>query len=284
MGSNCGRQTGWMNSLPVAAVPDYAEFEALRIVREDRLLTVRIGRPEDGVLTTKMRDELAALWPLVAADDSVGAVILTGSGPAFCSGGDVRGMRARLEAGGPQGVRSTVRGKRFLQNMLEVEQPIIAAVNGDAVTIGASIAFACDFVVAGASTRFMDLHTRLGLAAGDGGVVCWPLMMSIHKAKEYLLTGDPLPATEAERLSWINAIVPDEELLPRARELARRLAYGPSWAIRWTKTSLNKILRQRLNQLLDTAQAVEWLTMGSDEQREATAAYLEGRPTTFQGR
>src|SRR5947207_1526703 len=99
-----------------------------------------------------MREELAELWHDLAADDSIGAVILTGTGPpgegVFCAGGDIPSMAARLRAGGPQSVRSSVRGKRLLANMLEVEQPIIAAVNGDAVTIGASLAFACDLIVA----------------------------------------------------------------------------------------------------------------------------------------
>ena len=95
---------------------------------------------------------------------------------------------------------------------------------------------------------------------------------------------DRRPATEAARLGWINYCLPQDEVMPRARALAGRLAYGPSWAVRWTKTSLNKILRQRLNLVFDTALALEWLTMGSDDQREATAAYLDGRRPVFQRR
>jgi enoyl-CoA hydratase len=206
-------------------------------------------------------------------------VILTGAGDrAFSAGGDMKGMGTMLSS------PSFVRGKRIIANMLEVEQPIIGAINGHALGLGASVAFACDIIVASDQAQVADTHVRMGLVAGDGGAVVWPLMMGIHRAKEYLMTGDWLPATEAHRLGWINYCVPQDEVMPKAREVALRLANGPTWAIRWTKTSINKILRDRLNLVLDSSLAVEYLSAKSEDCREAIAAFVEKREPVFKGR
>jgi enoyl-CoA hydratase len=271
-------------------MPDYRKYKLLKLQREGRLLTIVMDQPETPnawppgrPLAPGMHQEFEALWQDIAVDDAIGAVILTGAGDrAFSGGPDMAGM-ARMFAG-PRQVRGFVGVKRLFANMLEVEQPIIGAINGDAIGLGATLALACDLVVASERARFQDTHIRLAEPPGDGGVVLWPLMMGIHRAKEYLMTGDPLPAAEAARLGYINYAVPPEEVLPKAREIAMRLANGPTWAIRWTKTSLNKILRERLNLALDTALALEWLSLQMEDHKEAVNAFLEKRPPNFPGR
>src|SRR5262249_52641160 len=208
---------------------------------------------------------------------------LTGAGDrAFCGGVDMERMAENAE--GPREVRSFIGVKRLITTMLEVEQPIIGALNGHAVGVGVTIAFACDILVASDRARFADTHVRLAEPPGDGGVVLWPLMMGIHKAKEYLMTGDWLPATEAARQGWINYALPSDEVLPKAREIGLRLANGPTWATRWTKTSVNKILRERLNLAMDTSLALEWLALLSEDHKEAVSAFMENRPPVFKGR
>jgi enoyl-CoA hydratase/carnithine racemase len=265
-------------------MPDYSRYKDLKLDFEGRLLTITLNRPEmRNALAGNMHLELEEIWHDIAADDAIGVVLLTGAGDrAFSSGGDVKGMSR--SAASRVAAHSFIAGKRILTNMFEVEQPIIGAVNGDAIGMGCTLAFSCDIIIASERARFADTHVKVGLVAGDGGVLNFPLMMGIHRAKEYLLTGDMFPANEAHRLGWINYCVPQAEVMPKAREIALRLANGPTWAIRWTKTSLNKIIRERLNLVMDTALATEWLTMASEDYREGTLAFVEKRQPTFKGR
>jgi enoyl-CoA hydratase len=265
-------------------VPDYSKYQELQLEFEGRLLTITLNRPEArNAFTEGMHLELEALWQDIAIDDQVGAVILTGAGDrAFSAGGDVK--RMNRQATGERFVRSLVGPKRILANMLEVEQPIIAAVNGDAVGLGASVALSADIIVASERARFADTHVKVGVVAGDGGVVAWPLMMGIHKAKELLLTGDWLHAPDAARYGMINYCLPFEEVMPKAREIGLRLANGPTWAIRWTKTSINKIVRERLNLVMDTSLATEYLAMQTEDHKEAVSAFLEKRSPAFKWR
>jgi enoyl-CoA hydratase/carnithine racemase len=270
---------------------DYRKYEALTVEREDRLLTITLNRPERlNAVTGEMHQELEYIWHDIAGDNSIWAVIITGAGNrAFCAGADMKNMSGRIgdesTSGRQPAPRSFVGAKRIIANMLEVEQPIIGAINGDAVGLGASIALSTDIVIASDRARFADTHTKnLGVVAGDGGTVAWPMMMGIHKAKEYLLTGDFLPAAEAARMGWINYAVPFEEVMPKAREFAMRFAYGPTWAHRWTKTSINKILRERLNLTMDTALASEFLCMAGEDHREAVASFMEKRQPHYVGR
>jgi enoyl-CoA hydratase len=125
---------------------------------------------------------------------------------------------------------------------------------------------------------------KIGLVAGDGGAIIWPMLIGVHRAKEYLMTGDFIAAPEAERIGLINRALPADEVLPAARALAERLANGPTWAIRWTKASINKALRERLNLILDTSLAYESLSSGTEDHAEAARAFMEKRPPKFSGR
>ena len=174
--------------------------------------------------------------------------------------------------------------RRMIQNMLEVNQPIIAALNGDAVGLGATIALFCDIIIAAENARIGDTHVRVGLVAGDGGAVIWPLLVGVHRAKELLMTGRLISATEAERIGLINRVVPQGEALAAAHELAEELANGPALAIRWTKASVNKLIRERMNLILDTSLAFEALTVTTEDHREAAQAWMEKRKPDFQGR
>jgi enoyl-CoA hydratase len=124
----------------------------------------------------------------------------------------------------------------------------------------------------------------MGLVAGDGGVVIWPWLVGMARAKEYLLTGQWIDGKEAERIGLVNYTVPREQVMPRAMEIARRLAEGAPLAVRWTKYSLNKILRDHVNLALDSSMFLEAVTMQSEDLKEATAAFFEKRKPKFQGR
>jgi len=168
--------------------------------------------------------------------------------------------------------------------MLDLDKPIIAAVNGAAVGLGATIALFCDIIIAAETARFGDTHVRAGVVAGDGGAVMWPLLVGPAKAKELLMTGDIIDAKEAERIGLVNKVVPLADLLPTARELARRLANGPTLAIAWTKHSINKRIKQDVNLLIDASLASENLTFLTEDHKEAARAFVEKREPKFKGR
>jgi enoyl-CoA hydratase len=263
-------------------MPDYSRYQTLQIDCADQVATVTLNRPASlNAVNEQMHTELETLFAEVAYDDAINAVVLTGAGRAFCAGGDIKGMDSRVR----EGVRRVpLRGaKRLIQHMLEVEQPIIGAINGDAVGLGATLALFCDIIIADERARFGDTHIKVGLVAGDGGAVVWPLLVGVARAKEFLLTGDLITATEAERIGLVNRVVPAGQAYPEGLALAKRLAAGPTRAMRWTKLALNKRLKDEVNLVLDASLAVETLSMATDDHREAARAFVEKRPPRFTG-
>jgi enoyl-CoA hydratase len=152
------------------------------------------------------------------------------------------------------------------------------------VGLGATLALFCDVIIASENAKFGDPHVTVGLVAGDGGAVIWPMLCGLARAKEYLMTGDLLTATEAERIGLINHVVPQDEVMSKAMQLAQRLANGPSKAIRWTKLACNKRLRDEVNLVLDASLAVESLSMLTEDHSEATRAFTEKRAPRYKGR
>ncbi|UCG83554.1 MAG: enoyl-CoA hydratase/isomerase family protein [Dehalococcoidia bacterium] len=264
---------------------NYNRYELVKIKKEGKVVVLTMDRPEAlNAINPQLHDELENIFADVGRDDDIQAVVLTGSGRAFCAGGDVKGMDAR-EFDSTLGAGAVIRSaKRLIHNLLDIEQPIIAAVNGHAVGLGATLALFCDVIIASENAKFGDPHVTVGLVAGDGGAVIWPMLCGLAKAKEYLMTGDLLTATEAERVGLINHVVPQDEVMSKAIQLAQRLANGPSKAIRWTKLVCNKRLRDEVNLVLDASLAVESLSMLTEDHREATRAFIEKRAPRYKGR
>jgi enoyl-CoA hydratase len=268
-----------------------ASFETLLVERVDRLLIVTLNRPDSlNAINGDMHHELDGLFQRVRDDEMVGAVLLRGAGRAFSAGGDVKGM-ANTAAGSDGSDRSEVskataflQSKRLLMSLLDVEQPIVSAVHGYAFGIGATLALCCDVVVAAEDAVFADTHVGIGLVAGDGGGLIWPLLLPINTAKYYLMTGDRITGADAERLGLIVRAVPPDQLEQAATEIAGRLAAGPTLAIKWTKMAVNKVLRERANLVFDTSLLLQGMTRLSEDHQEATAAFVEKRKPVYRGR
>jgi enoyl-CoA hydratase len=175
-----------------------------------------------------------------------------------------------------------VDGIAIARNILSVRRPMIAAVNGDAIGLGASLALFCDIVFMADTARIGDPHVAAGLVAGDGGAILWPALVGINRAKEYLMTGDLLTAAEAERIGLVNHVVPGADLEEAAMAMARRLAKGAALAIRFNKALVNKELEERVNRIYEMAFAMEAITFRSADHLEAVAAFGERRAPTFQ--
>ena len=167
-----------------------------------------------------------------------------------------------------------IEARKIVLDMLEVPQPVIAAIDGPAVGLGATLALLCDIKIAGESARIGDPHVRVGVVPGDGGCVIWPWLVGTGRAKRYLMTGDLVTATEAERIGLIETVTADGAALAEARKLAGRLAGGYRKAIEGTKASVNKLLRETANLVLDTSLALEKETMASEEHRAALESFL----------
>lgn len=263
---------------------DYSRYKHIKIDKDEKVAIVTINRPEaHNAVDMELHIELENIFSDVARDKEVNVVVLTGAGDkAFSAGGDINSMGSgEFESFENQtGLRN---GRRLIHNLLEVEQPIIAAVNGHAIGLGATLALFCDVIIASESAKIGDPHVSVGLVAGDGGAVIWPLLCGLAKAKEYLMTGDLMTAAEAERINLINHVVPQAQVMPKALELAHRLANGPSLAIRFTKLACNKRLRDQVNLVLETSLAVETISLFSKDHKEGVRAFLEKRAPQYKG-
>jgi len=261
---------------------EYA-YEFIRVEVRDGVAVCTLNRPEAlNSITREGHHELERLFAQLAADPDISAVVLTGAGRAFCAGGDVKGMDPDAYDS-PSGIFDS--GARDLvAKLLGVEKPVIAAVNGDAVGLGATIALACDVVFMSEKARIGDPHVRVGLVPGDGGAVLWPLLVGPARAKEYLMTGDLLPAAEAERIGLVNHVCPPEQVLDDALAFANKLAAGATLAIRFAKLSVQRTLLRSVLDTLDLSLALEALTGNSRDYTEALAAFSEKRKPVFEGK
>ncbi|HDY84040.1 MAG TPA: enoyl-CoA hydratase/isomerase family protein, partial [Halieaceae bacterium] len=165
----------------------------------------------------------------------------------------------------------------------EMEKPIVCRLNGAAAGLGASIALLCDVIIADEKALIGDPHVKVGLVAGDGGAVIWPQLIGFARAKEMLLTGDMLRASEAVAMGLINHAVPAEELDAKVDEIVGKITGNPRWAVRWTKTAVNLVLRDVANKVMDTAIAYEISSNSTRDRQEAVTAFVEKRAPNYTG-
>jgi enoyl-CoA hydratase/carnithine racemase len=211
---------------------------------------------------------LQEIWGWLGADHSVRSVVLTGAGKSFSAGGDIPSFMRSYED--PDHRRSSLReARRLMDAFAEFPKPLIAAVNGPAVGLGCSVAVSCDIVLIAETAFLADTHVNIGLVCGDGGAVAWPLMMSLLKAKEYLFTGDRIPAAEAVALGLANRVVPGDTLLDEAKALAHRLADQPAQAIQETKRALNLHLQAAISLVAPFALSAEAESFASEDVRKS---------------
>lgn len=228
-------------------------------------------------------DFVAALDEVHRRSD-VRAMVLASTGNVFSAGGDFELMRA-LHHDVTFRQASIDEGRRLLNSLIDMPIPIVTALQGDAIGLGATIVLATDAVVAARTAGLSDPHVAIGLVAGDGGCLVWPTSAGMLRAKRHLLTGDKLTAEEAFTMGLVTDLVdtPDE-VLPAARALAERIAALPPLAVQGTKRALNRSLQQRAGEVLDLSFALEGASMASEDLLEAIAAFREKRTPNFQGR
>ncbi len=260
-------------------------FECIRFDRLDgHVLRVTIDRPGDPLnrVDDRLHEELTRLFAVLREENDARAVLLDGDGRAFSAGGDFAWFPSMQDPEVAEQVRR--QAKTLIWDLLDVPVPIVCCLHGHAVGLGASIALLCDAAFMAASATVADPHVRVGIVAGDGGSVAWPLAIGPMAAKRYLLTGDAVAAAEAERLGLVTEACPDDEVHDRALAFAHRLAAGAPLAIQYTKQAVNKLVKDALNTSFDVSTALEMLTFRSADHREALAALAEKRRPRYEGR
>jgi enoyl-CoA hydratase len=257
-------------------------FSRFRFDRDGRVLTVTITGNAVNAVDAAMHDELARLFIELQADEDSDLIILTGQGRAFCAGGDFDWFDEQIRR--PAAFRAIAHdAKRIVSTLLDLEKPIVCRLNGAAAGLGATIALLCDVIIADETARIGDPHVKVGLVAGDGGAVIWPQLIGFARAKELLLTGELLSATEAARMGLINYAVPAEELDAKVADIVGKILANPRWAVRWTKTVANIALKQLAVSTSDAAVAYEMLSNMTADRAEAVNAFRERRAPKLTG-
>ncbi len=264
----------------------YEAYKMLTVEKKGAIGVITLNRPEQlNAVSPELHVELENIWVDIARDESVAAVVLTGAGRAFSAGGDLKRMAERH--GTVQGMNHALRipsgTRRLFQNILEVNQPVVVAMNGDAIGLGATIALFADISVIAEGARFGDTHVKVGLTAGDGGAVIWPLLVGPQRAKDFLMRGLLVKGDEAVRMNLVNYCEPADKVLSKAISIAEELATLPRFAVQWTKLSVNKNLKHQLNLVIDACAAYESLSMLTHDHLESVNAFLERRKPALKG-
>lgn len=261
--------------------PDYRYIEWRR---RGRILTLALDRPDalNGA-NEELHEELSRVFRDADRDPDSDIIVLTGNGRAFCAGGDLPWMQRAIDD--PSLFeRTCYEAKQIIFSLLDCEKPVIAHINGHAMGFGCTLALFCDVTFLSSEARIGDPHVLMGVVAGDGGAIIWPALVGLSRAKEYLMTGDPIPAAKALEIGLVNHVVDPRDLQAAVDAFADRLAAGALKAIRWTKVSLNLPIKQIAHATMDAAIAYETLTNLSADHQEAVHAFAERRPPRFVGR
>ena len=260
---------------------NYADFRHLTFEsKPNGVLVVTINRPEVlNAANARLHWEFTQIWPVVDADPKTRVVVVTGAGKAFSAGGDLSLVEDM--AGNPDALTRTMReASDLVYNMINLDKPVVSAINGVAVGAGLVVALMADVSIISETARFTDGHTRLGVVAGDHAAILWPLLCGMAKAKYYLLTADFIDGREAERIGLVTMCLPPDQVMPKALDVADRLARGSQISIQWTKRALNNWLRQA-GPIFDQSLALEMLSFSYPDVREGVKAIREKRAPVF---
>ncbi len=250
------------------------------ITRHGKVAVLRVNRPEvRNALDLATVRELTAAIAALSADDSVGAIVITGAGDAvFVSGADINDIRARRRNDGLAAINSTL-----FAAIDKCPKVTIAAVNGLALGGGCELALACDLRIAAAQAKFGQPEVGLGIIPGAGATQRLPRLVGLGRAKHLILTGDAIDAPNALEWGLVSAVVPAAELMTHALALAERVLSRGPLAIRLAKLALNASARVDLDSGLLIETLAQAICFESADKQEGTTAFLEKRPARFTG-
>ncbi len=259
-------------------------METIGIERSGHVITATIDHPtsELNAVDETLHRDLAELFRTLKQEPDARAIVLTGSGRAFSAGGDMSWFPELRDPARMHALRREA--KQIVWDQLDVEIPIVCALNGPAVGLGASIALLCDVIVMADTASIIDPHVQVGLVAGDGGAAIWPLLVGPLAAKRHLMLGRPLTADDALRLGIASEVCPADSIAATGRAWADRLAAQPPLAVQGTKIAVNQQVKQALLTSFDVSAALEMTCFTSQDHVEAVEAFVEKRTPTFHAR
>ena len=251
---------------------------------EHGIATITLNRPERlNALTFEVYRELTDTFAALRDENSVRVVVITGTGRAFCSGGDVHDIIGELFSRNMEGLLEFTRMTcELIRNIRLLAKPVIASLNGTTAGAGACIALASDIRIAGEEAKIAFLFVKVGLAGTDmAASYLLPRVVGFSKATEMLFTGDFVGASEAERIGLYNRVVPAAELTSATNDFARKLARGPAFALGKTKEMLNRELDMDLLVALESEAQAQAICMQHPDYREAYEAFVAKREAKF---
>lgn len=260
------------------------KYEAVEVHDHGHVAELRLSRPETlNAFDDLVVNELPGVLIELARDTAVRAVVWTSTGKHFSAGGDMATMLAG-HADLNVLIRGVDDGRRLFRAFADFPKPLIAAVHGNSFGVATSLIFTADAVVATPMVKLSDPHVHMGLVAGDGGCVTWPLSAGLLRAKRKLLWGQPLTGREAYDIGLVTDLVDDPDAVsPAALALGEQVAELPPIATQLTKRALNRVVSASTDQVLDTGFYLEALTNRSDDALEAVSAFKEKRHGRWTG-
>lgn len=258
------------------------QYEHFVLDIEDGIALLKINRPESlNALSSKLLEELEGILDELGRDDGVAALVITGEGRAFVAGADIEEMRG---LGAEEGRRFGALGSRVFRKLELLRQPVIAAVNGFALGGGLELAMACDIRLSGDKAKFGQPEAGLGITPGFSGTQRLPRIVGASKAKELIFTGEMIKAEEALRIGLVSRVLPAEELLPAALELAGKIAKNARLAVAYAKAAINRGLEEGVESGIALEESLFGLCFATADQKEGMTAFLEKRPAAFAGK
>jgi 2-(1,2-epoxy-1,2-dihydrophenyl)acetyl-CoA isomerase len=256
-------------------------YETITLEAKDGVATLTLNRPESyNAFNDAMGEETADALGLVAEDEGIRALLVTGAGKAFCSGQDLKS----IEPGRSLGDVLAKVWNPVLSRLWALEKPVIAALNGIAAGAGASLALACDLRIASEKAALSVAFTKVAVVPDSGMTWTLPRLVGMGMALELAYLADPLDAAAAERLGLVNRVVPTESLAEEAGALARRLAEGPTLAYALTKRAMRRAATSTFPEALEYEGELQAIAGASADYGEGVAAFVEKRPARFSGR
>lgn len=255
----------------------------VRVEHDGRVASIVLDRPELlNRIDKDVHDELETVFNQVAAMTELRAVVFAATGNVFSAGGDFDFILSQnVNADRLTMIKQAV---GFFNAFLSIPCPVVVALQGDVAGIGSSLVLSAEAVVSHPAARISDPHVVVGLVAGDGGCVSWPMSAGMMLAKRHLITGEPISAADAHRVGLISDLVDTPaQVLPAAEDMAQRIAGLPPIAVQGTKFALNHLVRQRLAEVGELAAAMEYESLKSQDVNEAVAAIRERRVPRYDG-
>jgi 2-(1,2-epoxy-1,2-dihydrophenyl)acetyl-CoA isomerase len=259
--------------------------EHVRYEVEDGIAVITLSKPERlNAVDPEMRAEIGKCVGKAAADDTVRVLVITGDGKAFCAGGDVKTMEGRLEKSIVERRESLRASNRVIQSIRELDKPVIAAINGDAVGAGCNLALACDVRLASDNARFGEVFVKRGLHPDWGGIYNLTRLVGTAKACELIFTGDLIDADEALRIGMVNRVIPADEFEAAWKEFARKIAENAPIPMGLAKNAIYKADNVDLLAAMELEAFSQAVVSQTEDAKEGVKAFMEKRKPEFKGK